>query len=143
MFFNKKNENTHICGGCTNKYLFQICLKFHKVAHKTKMNNSNTPEAINDQIISGIESIVYLQGDINYTNLIYLNGKKKTMSRTLKRFEELSPFKSWFRIHRAYLVNPKFVTTVCVLDSTVVLDGGLKLPISRRRLLGFKESGWG
>ena len=107
------------------------------------MNNLNTPETINKQIINGIESIVYLQGDINYTNLIYLNGKKKTMSCTLKRFEESSAFKSWFRIHRAYLVNPKFVTTICVLDSTIELDGGVKLPISRRRLLSFKESGWG
>ena len=105
------------------------------------MNNSNTPEAINNQTINSIESIVYLQGDINYTNLIYINGKKKTMSRTLKRFEESSVFKSWFRIHRAYLVNPKFVTTVCVLDSTIELNSGVKLPISRRRLLSFKETG--
>jgi DNA-binding LytR/AlgR family response regulator len=107
------------------------------------MNNQNTPEAINAQIISSIESIVYLQGDINYTNLIYLNGKKKTMPRTLKRFEESSEFKSWFRIHRAYLVNPKFVTTVCLIDSTLELKSGLKLPISRRRLLNFKEIGRG
>jgi two-component system, LytTR family, response regulator len=93
---------------------------------------------INNQLIHSVDSIIYLQGDLNYTYLFYESGKKQTIPKTLKRFEESPDFQDWFRVHRAYLVNPKFIATVSLLESFVELSTGLILPISRRRLVKFK-----
>jgi two-component system, LytTR family, response regulator len=85
-----------------------------------------------------IDSIMYLKGDMNYTYIFYENGKKKTMSQTLKRFEESTAFQDWYRVHRAYLVNPKFIASVSLVESFVELCTGTTIPISRRNLVKFK-----
>ncbi len=101
--------------------------------------NTLIDNKISIHTIKSAESIMYLKGDVNYTDIVYLGGKKNTIAHTLKRFEESSLFQDWLRIHRAYLVNPDYVTTVCYIDSTLQLKSGEILPISRRKLLNLRE----
>jgi DNA-binding LytR/AlgR family response regulator len=101
------------------------------------MENQKTINCI--QNIKGIESIQFLRGNTNYTSLIYQNGREKMIAHTLKRFEESSIFEGWCRIHRAYLVNPKYIKSISYKELSLALESGIKLPISRRKLLNFKE----
>lgn len=103
------------------------------------INGISTRKIESIQKIKEVDSIQYLKGDINYTSLIYRNGHRKMIAHTLKRFEESNIFEGFLRVHRAYLVNPKFIVSVSLKDYSLELVSGVKLPISRRKLLNFKN----
>jgi DNA-binding LytR/AlgR family response regulator len=130
FLFLKKNNSYPAFAGCESE------LEFENLLHQNLTILMKIP--INHQHIKPIDSIIYLQGDLNYTYLFYENGKKKAIAKTLKRFEESPDFQDWFRVHRSYLVNPKFITSVRLFDSSIELNTGIILPISRRRLVKFK-----
>ncbi len=52
-----------------------------------------------------IKDIIYCQADDNYTQIFLANGKKKTVSKTLKYFEEILTSSCFARVHKSYLVN--------------------------------------
>jgi DNA-binding LytR/AlgR family response regulator len=131
FLFIKKNNSYPAFAGCECELEFENLLQ-ENLTISMKIS-------INHQHIKPIDSIIYLQGDLNYTYLFYENGKKKAIAKTLKRFEESPDFQDWFRVHRAYLVNPKFITSVSLIESFVELSTGLVLPISRRRLVKLKN----
>jgi len=51
------------------------------------------------------KDILYCQADDNYTQIFLVNGKRKTVSKTLKYFEETLRNSSFARVHKSYLVN--------------------------------------
>lgn len=102
------------------------------------LNSLPNRKIMSIQKIHGVESIQYLKAEINYTSLVYRNGNQKMIAHTLKRFEESIIFKDFLRVHRAYLVNPKFIGTVSLKEYSLELVSGVKLPISRRKSLNFK-----
>ncbi len=59
--------------------------------------------------VLAIEDILYCQADDNYTH-IYVNDKKKLVSKTLKYFDEILSPKGFARIHKSYLVNVNAIT---------------------------------
>ena len=74
--------------------------------------------------------VVYLQSDINYTELFFVNGKREIFAYTLKLFEAKLN-ESFIRIHRSYLVNKQFVEVINRQGLRLV--SGDYLPVSRRR----------
>lgn len=79
-------------------------------------------------------SILYLSGKGNYTN-VHFNGKKTELySLTLARFCEDLP--DFIRIHKAYLVNPRYIQAYQFypISQARVQVGDMWLPISRRRI---------
>ncbi|AWV97688.1 LytTR family DNA-binding domain-containing protein [Arcticibacterium luteifluviistationis] len=83
--------------------------------------------------------ILWIQGDINYSTLRYLDGSTVTKCCTLKKFESaLSDNYAFFRSHKGYLINLEFVERLS-LDSKVAWISNEKLPISRRKRREFKE----
>lgn len=52
-----------------------------------------------------VASIVYLQSKGSYTLMSLINKKKITISKNLKKFEELLPQLSFFRVHHSYIIN--------------------------------------
>jgi DNA-binding LytR/AlgR family response regulator len=87
--------------------------------------------------------IVMLRGDINYT-IIYLNDGKKIMnSHTLKVYEKKLSAEGFLRVHRAYLVNPIFLSSFDMNKKSVLMKNGMKAEVSRRKtaiLKGFMRS---
>ncbi len=85
--------------------------------------------------------IFYLEADDNYTNLWLVNGNKMLASKTLKEFEELlEPQRMFFRIHKSYIVNLKFIRSFSKGEqATVLMSNNVTLPLSRRRQLQFSE----
>lgn len=58
----------------------------------------------------------------NYS-LIYLkDGRSLLVSKCLERLEQCVPENSVLRIHKSYLINPRFVE--CVLDKQIKLING-------------------
>ncbi len=86
-----------------------------------------------------LSEILYCQSDVNYTHIYTTSGKKYTVSKTLKQFDELLSESNFFRIHNSYLINMEHIKKY-TKKGFVTLSNGISLEIStRRREIFFKE----
>jgi DNA-binding LytR/AlgR family response regulator len=78
--------------------------------------------------------IIYLKGDINYTEFHLISGRKLVSSFTLLRHQE--KLGSFIRVSRNHLVNPAFVKNMEQegTRAKVELSNGNFLKVSRRRI---------
>ncbi len=53
--------------------------------------------------------ILRFEGDRNYTNVYFLNGKQFLVAKTLKEYEELLKDHNFFRVHQSNIINIKCV----------------------------------
>lgn len=83
--------------------------------------------------IENSSNIAFLQGDANYTIVYFENGKSSMEPCTLKRYEE--QLKSFVRISRSHLINPRFVQKIGKdgLSFTLQLWNGQEVNVSRRK----------
>ena len=82
-----------------------------------------------------VQSIVWLEGDANYTKVHCQNGTCLLISQPLRWFE---PRLDFLRVHRSAIVNPAFIHEFRQKRSRagwVQLLDGLVLPVSRSRLV--------
>ena len=80
-----------------------------------------------------IEDILYCQADDNYTK-IYLQDKRKLVSKTLKYFEEALSENGFARVHKSYLVNINAITEYKKgKGGSVVLFNGKEIMVSPAR----------
>lgn len=83
-------------------------------------------------------TILYCEANSNYCNIICLDGRKITLSKTLKYIEELLPASIFQRIHKSYLVNLNYVSRFNKTNDLLVeLTNGEKLPVSIRQKENF------
>ena len=83
-------------------------------------------------------SILYCEADSNYCHIVCLDGKKITISKTLKYVEELLPTKIFQRIHKSYLVNLNYISRFDKTNELLVeLTNGKILPVSVRQKENF------
>lgn len=88
-----------------------------------------------------IAEIVRCEADVNYTHIFSKDGKKHTVSKPLKHFEELLGQHRFFRIHNSHLIN---MDDVKAYDRSgyITLSDHTRLEVSVRRREGFfKMSG--
>ena len=87
-----------------------------------------------------IKDIIYCQADDNYTN-IFINEKKKLVSKTLKYFDEILSESGFARVHKSYLVNVNAVVEYRKgKGGSVVLSSGKEIMVSparKKELLAF------
>ena len=76
--------------------------------------------------------ILYCEGENNYTSFTFNAHKPLMISRTLGEYEDLLEDYGFLRIHKSYLVNKSFVTSVD-RDGNILMVNGKSFPISRRR----------
>ncbi len=74
------------------------------------LRNQNAVKKITIPTMEGFEfleitDILRCQSDVNYTEIHLKNGRKLTVSKTLKSFEELLEPEQFFRIHNSHLIN--------------------------------------
>lgn len=80
-----------------------------------------------------IASILYCQADDNYT-LIYVENKKKLVSKTLKYFEDILVSDGFARIHKSFLVNVNHIVEYRKgKGGSVVLSNGKEIMVSPSR----------
>ena len=79
-------------------------------------------------------AILYCEADSNYCSINCLDGRKITLSKTLKHVEELLPKTIFQRIHKSYLVNLNYVNRFNKTNDLLVeLTNGETLPVSVRQ----------
>ena len=77
------------------------------------------------------KDILYCRADDNYTNVFFVNGKKKLVSKTLKYYEEALLNSGFARVHKSYLVNVNEITSYKKgKGGSVVLSSGKPIMVS-------------
>lgn len=85
--------------------------------------------------------IVYFEADGMYTNVQFMDGKQKTICKPLKHFvQQLSKNAMFFKCHRSYLINLKYVEELVKDDGDYLLMNNQKrIPISKSKRDQFLE----
>lgn len=87
------------------------------------------------------DDILLLEASGTYTTLLLEGGDKITSSKPLGEFEELLKSKSnFFRTHRSFIINLKYVKKLSQKDGDIVLKNGTEVPLSRYRRKEFEDS---
>ena len=91
-----------------------------------------------------LTSIIYLEGDRNYTILHLANGQKLLSSANLKRYQANDKLASFLRISKSFLLNPMFIETIEKkgIKTLVKLKNEKQIVVSRRKrnvLAGIKN----
>jgi two-component system LytT family response regulator len=81
------------------------------------------------------DDIIYLESEINYTNVYTTDNQKHLSSFTLKLLEARIVEQNFLRINRGCLVNLKHITQITGLkrNAQARLSNGAILSISRRK----------
>lgn len=76
-----------------------------------------------------------MKAEANYTWLIWADGERMLMPRTLKYYEARLPAGRFVRLHRTYSVNLSYIKSVARTLSGVQinLSDGTQLSVARRR----------
>jgi len=84
------------------------------------------------------DRVKFIKADGNYSNVHYVDGKKKCISKTLKVFTERVP-DTFYRVSKSYFVNTEMIKKVNDDKFTLLMQCGTVIPISRRRWIDFKK----
>jgi DNA-binding LytR/AlgR family response regulator len=77
-----------------------------------------------------IHDIVYIKSLQNYVQLFLHDNRNITVHKTLKGVQEMLPAEKFIQIHRSYLVQKRYITSI---DNLSALIGNIALPIARER----------
>ena len=80
-----------------------------------------------------ISYIMLLKGKANYTIFVLNDGREKVVAHTLKYFESFLLTHGFQRVHRASMINPKYVKAYNEVTKIITLTNEMSVQISRRR----------
>lgn len=81
-----------------------------------------------------INEILFCESDGGYTELHILGDKRIVVSTTLKEYEDMLTDFGFFRVHRSFLINMKFISRFDKADGgLVILTGDYKVPVATRK----------
>lgn len=85
------------------------------------------------------KDIVHVEAEGSYTTFHLASGRRITMSKNLKRVEEMLNSDMFFRAHNSHLVQLERVTSCNYRDNTVALDTGAIVPMAVRKREALKQ----
>jgi DNA-binding LytR/AlgR family response regulator len=93
------------------------------------------------RLIIPTDEIIYLESEINYTNVYTLDNRKLISSFTLKKLETQIIQENFVRINRGCLVNTNHIIEVTGIkrNGYAQLSNGLVLIVSRRKFDTIKD----
>ncbi|RFS13558.1 LytTR family DNA-binding domain-containing protein [Emticicia sp. C21] len=80
-----------------------------------------------------LEQILFLQADINYTQIFLSCGRTLLSGFTLKKYEDFFEQENFLRVHRSYLINRNHIHHYDSSSSNIYLSDGTVIGVSRRR----------
>lgn len=89
------------------------------------------------------QELISLKGEVNYTTVYFLDGKRKeVVATTLKKIQtQLEPFPNFYRITKSTIIN---LDCICgIKNNQIFLTNGEIIIPSRRRGKIFFETIWG
>ncbi len=88
----------------------------------------------------GIEEIMRLEAQGNYSFVFLENGERHLAAQSLAGFEEMLPTPLFFRAHQSHMVNTKFVRKLAKEDGdNLLMTDKALIPLARRRKEDFVE----
>ncbi len=89
-----------------------------------------------------LKEIVLLHADVNYTNILFVNGRKITVPTTMKKLEkrfELSNM--FFRTHKSFMVNLQYIKQINTVhdEDYIQMQNDYRVLVSRRRKVAFEQ----
>lgn len=79
------------------------------------------------------DEVLYCESDGNYCKVILDNNKEFFLTQKLKQVAELMPPHLFYRVHNSFLINLQKVKEFHKNDGIIVLEGGIKIPVSRQK----------
>lgn len=80
-----------------------------------------------------IQEVILLRASVNYTHFVLCSGAEILVAHSIKFFEDFLCKQGFIRVHRRYMVNPKYVTKLEESLDMITLSNGHTAQISRRR----------
>lgn len=80
-----------------------------------------------------LEQILFLQADINYTQIFLSCGRTLISGFNLKKYEDFFERENFLRVHRSYLINRDHIQHYDSCSANVYLTNGTVIGVSRRR----------
>lgn len=105
--------------------------------HLTSNNKANKKIIIKtyDNIhLVPINEILYCESDGSYVSIHQVSNPKIMVSASLKDYEDMLAEDGFFRVHKTYLINLKYIRRFEKAEGgSVVLDGDIKIPVASRK----------
>lgn len=76
----------------------------------------------------------------NYTDLHLANGRKETVCKPIREFEELLPNDVFVRVHQSYIINLRFLDRYIKRDGFIVMKDKTEIVLARRRKEQFLQA---
>ena len=102
-------------------------------------------ENLNKILIGGRQKIcpdevIMLKADVNYTEVHLCSGKMLIVATTLKALEKRFSNFLFFRTHKSYLINLRYVLdSQEVINKNVLMQNDFSVEISRRKKTKFRR----
>ncbi len=84
--------------------------------------------------------IIRCESDSNYTHVFLVDGKKITLTKTLKEVERILEGLGFFRVHQSHLINMQHIGQMLKNDGSVIMKDGSHIAISRKHREAFLAS---
>ncbi len=111
---------------------------FSKHINQQPNSNKITISHIKGIKIIEDESIMYIEGEGNCTNIFFKDGTHFFDTRTLKIYEDILNPNLFFRIHKKYIINLNYLTDYLHTDGYLAkLKNNKTLPVARARVADF------
>lgn len=96
--------------------------KYMAFKQQIQSKNQIISFVVRDEYVSvGLNDIIYCQASGNYTFVYTTNGEKYLTSKNLKRIEDLIEDDAFLRVHRATLINMRYVKSISK-DATICMS---------------------
>lgn len=87
-----------------------------------------------------VKDITHLKAEGSYVNIFLKDGNKILVSRNIKDYEsQLTPEEGFFRTHRSYLVNVKYISAISPDGTEADLGNNQTISIARERKQDFSS----
>lgn len=77
------------------------------------------------------DDILYVYAQINYIDVYLVNGSKINYAKTLKAFYEILAKDIFYRPHKSFIINTKFITGYDKISKHIILNNTIKIPVAR------------
>jgi len=104
------------------------------------IKSENLENYIYNSIKLKVNDIIFIQADVNYTKIHFVDGSTEIKAITIKLMEKIMNQinkKLFIRIHKSFLINLKYVESFKRFE--IILNGQL-FPVSRRKYNNVKKA---
>lgn len=85
--------------------------------------------------IININQIAYIKANNKYSFIYLSSSESISTTHLLKWFENILPESLFFRCHKSYMINYRYVD--CFTNITIILTRNILIPMSRERIDSF------